>query len=144
MIALLLLIGVAVTALWWARRHLILVTVRGSSMAPTLVDGQLVLVRRRPGTRIRAGRIVVVNHPDSTGGYRPDGGWMIKRCVAAHGDPVPADLTRQCPAPDGRVPFGSIVLRSDEPSHPNDSRRFGFIPAETVLGVVLFPSRRSQ
>lgn len=141
---LLLLVAMPITALWWARRRLILVTVRGSSMAPTLVDGQLVVVRRQPGNRVRAGRIVVVNHPDATGDYPPDSGWMIKRCVAAYGDPVPTDLTRQCPAPDGRIPPGKIVLRSDEPSHLNDSRRFGFIPADTVLGVVLFQMGRSQ
>jgi hypothetical protein len=41
-------------------------------------------------------------------------------------------------------PCGSVVPRSDEPGHPNDSRRFGFVPAEAVLGVVVFRSRRSQ
>ena len=135
----------------FVRRRYVVVTVRGASMVPTLLDGTRVLVARRgPWSRAgqpRAGRIVVVEHPDLDDGsytgalpdHRDPAGtvWMIKRCTAVAGDPVPVDLPARCATADGRVPGGTLTVRSDEPGHPNDSRRYGFLPSERVLGVVV-------
>jgi len=98
-----------------------------------------VLVRRAPGDRVRRGQIVVVEHPDRDGGYRAPAGrtWMIKRCTATTGDPVPTGLPERCRTVDGRVPPGAITVLSDNLSHPNDSRKFGFLPQDRVLGVVV-------
>ncbi|BEL07886.1 S26 family signal peptidase [Actinoplanes sichuanensis] len=126
------------------RRRLVLVTVRGASMLPTLRDGDRVLVRRLSGAQVRPGQIVVLEHPDSDdGGYRATAAagvrdrriWMIKRCTAVAGDPIPPGLPGRCHTPDGRVPAGVLTVLSDNPTHPNDSRRFGFLPYERVLGV---------
>ena len=133
---------------WWGllRRRLVMVTVQGWSMAPTLRDGDRVLVSRIGGTAVRPGQITVVEHPDDREGrYETPAGntpigsqvWMIKRCVAVAGDPVPAGLPARCQGGDGRVPGQSIVVLSDNPTHPNDSRTFGFIPCDRVLGVVI-------
>ena len=135
-------IGAALRA---ARRRFVVVTVRGASMAPTLRDGDRVTVRRTPGARVRRGQIVVLEHPDRDDGYRAPARldarerrtWMIKRCTATAGDPVPAGLPERCRTVDGRVPPGVVTVLSDNPTHPNDSRKFGFLPHDRVLGVVV-------
>jgi len=128
------------------RRRLVLITVRGASMLPTLRDGDCVLVRRTSGAWVRPGQIVILEHPDrDDGGYRAAAGagvrdrrtWMIKRCTAVAGDPVPPNLPERCHTPNGRVPRGALTVLSDNPTHPNDSRRFGFLPQERVLGVAV-------
>ena len=133
--------GAIGAALWTARRRLVEVTVRGASMAPTLRDGDRVLVRRTAGARVRRGQIVVLEHPDADGKYRAQARdrriWMIKRCAAATGDPVPAGMPERCGTVNGRVPSGVLTVLSDNLSHPNDSRRFGFLPHDRVLGVVV-------
>ncbi|GAA0922429.1 S26 family signal peptidase [Virgisporangium aurantiacum] len=135
------LVGAISAALWTARRRLVVVTVRGASMAPTLRDGDRVMVRRTPGARVRRGQIVVLEHPDADGKYRIQARdrriWMIKRCTAAAGDPVPAGIPERCRTVDGRVPSGVLTVLSDNLSHPNDSRKFGFLPHDRVLGVVV-------
>jgi signal peptidase I len=120
-------------------------------MAPTLHDGDRLMVRQVRGTAVRTGQVTVVEHPDhSDGTYRNSVHdlsrqplWMIKRCVAVAGDAVPAGLPDRCDTPDGRVPEGLIVVLGDNPTHPNDSRRFGYLPCERVLGVVMGARSRS-
>src|SRR5690606_27670932 len=48
-------------ALLWARRRYTLITVEGSSMSPTLRDGDRVLVRRCSGDRVARGQVVIVD-----------------------------------------------------------------------------------
>jgi signal peptidase I len=133
-----------------ARRRWIVVTVRGRSMAPTVEDGDRLLVRRVRGTAVRPGQIVVVEHPDAgDGSYRAAPAadpadrrvWMVKRCTAVAGDPVPAGLPARCATGDGRVPPRTFTVLSDNPGYRNDSRRFGFITCDRVLGVVARPGR---
>src|SRR6185437_14520574 len=57
--------GLAGTGLLLARRYCTVVTVRGHSMNPTLLDGQRVLAIRRP--RYRVGDVVVFRTPDLPG-----------------------------------------------------------------------------
>lgn len=125
-----------------ARRWLVIVTVRGRSMAPALRPGDRVLVLRRRRGAVRRGGVVVVERPGSDRGWgvpAPAGSgasgrhWWIKRVAAVAGDPVPAGVLA-----DGseRVPRGHVVVLG-EGTGSGDSRRFGFVPLDRVLGSVL-------
>jgi signal peptidase I len=117
----------------WARRKLILITVRGDSMAPTYRNGQRLLVRRGG---YQAGQVVVFR-PSSRRAYDVD--WLVKRAVAVAGDPVPADLSER--AAVAVVPAGRLLVRSDAPDGV-DSRQLGLIDNRDVLGVVRCPRAR--
>ncbi|MEV4114613.1 S26 family signal peptidase [Nonomuraea sp. NPDC049695] len=130
---------VTATAALVARRRYVVVTVNGTSMAPTLSDGDRVLVRRRRLDQVSKGDVVVLEPPlDPAGKILPgppgtDGRhWNIKRAVALPGDPVPPEV-------DGsvdRVPAGSLVVYGDNP-HSVDSRQRGFFAGDRLLGVAL-------
>jgi signal peptidase I len=121
------------------RARLLLVTVRGHSMVPTLVDRQRLLVRRTRRAP-RRGEVVVftLRRP---GPSRPrDPGCLVKRVVAVPGDPLPPWVPVQ--RPDLRsVPEGFVVVAGDNP-RSLDSRRLGLIDRRDILGVVP-NSRRS-
>jgi signal peptidase I len=115
-----------------ARRTLLIVTVVGTSMAPTLNDGDRVLVVRRWARRVRRGDIVAAR-------FTPAAGWVIKRAVALGGEAVAAD-----DAPDGTrapattlVPPGSVYLVGDNRSTSGDSRLWGAVPLPEVVGVMV-------
>lgn len=114
----------------WARRNLILITVRGDSMAPTYRSGQRLLVRRGG---YRTGEAVVFRPPLSR---VHDVEWLVKRAAAVGGDPVPADLSERTTV--AVVPPGRLLVRSDAPDGL-DSRQFGLIDNRDVLGVVCYP-----
>ncbi|NUW46445.1 S26 family signal peptidase [Nonomuraea rhodomycinica] len=125
-----------------ARLLLSTVTVRGGSMTPALLHGDVLLVLRHR-RRARAGRIVVVQRPDPRTGW--DGpadlsgaaGWYVKRVVAAAGDPVPSWVPGDRP---DRVPPGMLVLRGENP-YSEDSKQWGLCPADRMYGVVLLRLR---
>ncbi|MEU3454360.1 S26 family signal peptidase [Micromonospora sp. NPDC006766] len=133
----------ATTGLLWARRHLLLVSVVGRSMEPTLRAGDRVLARRVPLSRIRPGDVVVVVAPAAmTAGQPGDGepGLLIKRAHAVPGEPVPVDrvpLLRQ--RRERVVPPGQLVVLGDNPPFSYDSRECGYISEPDVLGVVIRP-----
>ncbi|GAA5010103.1 nickel-type superoxide dismutase maturation protease [Kitasatospora paranensis] len=85
------------------------IDVAGPSMRPTLRDGDQVVVRY--GARIRPGAVVVVRHP-----LRQDL-LVVKRA---------AERRR-----------GGWWLLSDNPLVTTDSREFGVVPDDLVLGRVL-------
>jgi signal peptidase I len=114
------------------RRSFAVVTVLGSSMQPTLRDGDRVLVRRCHPGEVRRGDIVVAEPPaGQLGGTRC---WNIKRVVALPGDAVPADV----PAVERTklVPASALVLRGDS-EISMDSRQLGFYELHSMLGVVV-------
>jgi signal peptidase I len=115
------------------RRRLLVVTVRGVSMEPTYTSGDRLLVRRSGLDRVRAGEVVVVQVGSAPGD--PTGGRMVKRAVAVPGDPVPP----QIPLADPVVPAGRLLVLGDNPARSNDSRRLGYIPADSLIGVVVRP-----
>ncbi|MEO3747703.1 S26 family signal peptidase [Plantactinospora sp. B5E13] len=139
------------------RRCWVLVTVDGRSMVPTLEPGDRVLVRRVLPSAVRTGQVVVVEEP--LGGSwdtpplaegvapGPERRWIVKRAVAGPGDPVPAT-----PMPPGgsalsRVPPGRFVLLGDNRPDSCDSRDFGFVPGDRILGSVrrvLRPARNGR
>ncbi|MGK5739797.1 S26 family signal peptidase [Micromonospora sp. URMC 103] len=141
----------AATALLWARRHLMLVSVVGRSMEPTLRPGDRVLARRVPLTEVRSGDVVVVvapaamtaGHPSRPGDAGP--GLLIKRAYAVPGEPVPVDrvpLLRE--RPERVVPSGHLVVLGDNPPFSYDSRECGYIPEADLLGVVVRPRLRAD
>jgi signal peptidase I len=126
----------------WVRHRLVLVTVVGSSMEPTLFSGDRVLVHRRGLARVRRGQIVVLEPPLPDGARHAGTGpalladrlWNIKRVVALPGDPVPPGVPAVGAAP--RVPRAALVVLGDNPASM-DSRQRGFYPAADLLGVMV-------
>jgi signal peptidase I len=127
------------------RRRIVVVTVVGPSMQPTLAPGDRVLVRRVRTGQVRTGQIVVIEKPDESGTWttpplsRSTGQreWMIKRVAAVPRDHRPDAM----PANSAGllVPADKLVVLGDNPVLSLDSRQIGYIPAERVLGVVLSP-----
>lgn len=138
-------------AVWVLRRRLVVVDVQGKSMEPTLREGDRVLVRRIAADAVRAGDIVVIER-----GAGPSGGpsaradrldrlarldrrrdWAIKRAAAVAGDPVPASVAAAAGvAPGTAVPAGFLVVLGDNAARSADSRVWGYLPTERLLGVV--------
>ncbi|MEY9893448.1 signal peptidase I [Catenulispora sp. MAP5-51] len=117
-----------------ARRHVV-VTVEGTSMAPTYRPGDRLLVRRCALAGVQRGQAVVVLRPDlvtgwkvagRAGGMPGDSPWFVKRATALPGDPTP----------DGAVPPDHLYLLGDNPAS-EDSRRWGWCPGERLVGVVV-------
>lgn len=84
--------------------------VEGNSMSPTLHDGDAVLIR--PSSNISIGDIVLARHP-----YKQSVR-ILKRVAAIHAD-------------------GHCDLTGDNASESTDSRSFGAIAAEDILGKVI-------
>lgn len=122
--------------LLWVRCRLAVVTVRGVSMVPTLRAGERVLVRRAPGAAVRTGQLVVFQRPRWSPEHGPDARWLIKRVAAAAGEPVPAVVRAAVGDHDRRVPPGFLVALGDNAAHSSDSRRWGYVRTDQVLGVV--------
>jgi signal peptidase I len=133
--------GVVGGTLWWARRNLVLVRIEGPSMAPTLVDGDRVLVRRIKSGQPASGRLVLLAPPAVPGTGRPsDPGrlWFVKRLLAVAGEAVPEELAA-LPALGGlgTVPPGHLLVVGDNPAESYDSRQEGFVPRSRLRGVVV-------
>jgi len=140
--------------IWAARRRFALVTVAGSSMAPTIGDGDRVLVRRARLGDVEVGQVVVVERPADGGGWNtepprwPGGGrrWLIKRVAALPGDLWPQEaLTGVGPAQAAArlvafLPPGQFTVLGDNRAASYDSREMGCIPAARLLGVVIRPA----
>jgi signal peptidase I len=63
---------------------------------------------------------------------------MIKRVVAAPGDPVPRrDVPSFWSDTIARIPARHFVVLGDNPSDSYDSRSFGYLHADDLLGVVV-------
>jgi signal peptidase I len=112
------------------RRRYLVVGVRGPSMRPTFDHGDQVLVRRVAVATLRRGQVVAVRRTGSAG-------HILKRIVAAPGDPIPESAAAACGRPAGTpVPAGQLVVYGDG-SGSYDSRVWGFVAAENVLGVAV-------
>ncbi len=123
--------------------------VRGSSMAPTLREGELLLAL--PVRRPRRGEVVLVGDP------RDPAHVQVKRVIGLPGETVEVrggtllidghrhrEAHQHGHGPDGRlqVPAGHVVVLGDARDASTDSRTYGPVPLELVLRrvpVVLRP-----
>ena len=137
------------------------VRVEGDSMTPTLHDRQLVLVVRPmfPWNRLQRGDVVVLAPPSPTPGL-PDSTWFIKRVAgmpdeeivlaggSLYADDVLLANLRTNSAQDGRDPSGGrrewwngpdeYFVLGDNPVDSRDSRAFGPVPGDRIIGRVWF------
>jgi len=144
-------------ALFLLRKSLCLVTVVGASMTPQLVHGDRVLVFRwYPTSRLRQDQVVVLT--TSSKHYMKDsvhGTWYVKRIVAMGGETYTQDTA---PYPDAQideriqnkaqvdesgrwswhVPPGNVFVCGDNRERSIDSRMWGPIPVDQIIGIVLF------
>lgn len=155
---------IIVLALAALRRGFVMVAVSGASMLPAFRPGDRVLVRRTGHRGIEVGGVVVLRSPASepgqwvpaeqpvtAGGVAAArsarragraassgplvGSWVIKRVAALPGDPVPG-LMRSATVGVPVVPSGQLLVTADSDGG-TDSRRWGFIPVNRVLGPVV-------
>ena len=124
------------------------------SMTPTISPGDHLLLDKRAATDPVVGDVVVVSDPFGDG-------LIVKRVVAVGGDSIgfedgilvrngrPVDEPYTTDFLDGVyygpdvVPPGQLYLLGDNRFDSEDSRNFGPVPADTVVGRVvgrLFPS----
>jgi signal peptidase I len=99
------------------------VSVKGQSMAPTLLPGDHLLVR--PARRLRHRDLVVVRDPDAADR------WVVKRVAALPGQSVVIEgRTLQAGA--------GIVVLGDNLAQSTDSRTYGAVPLDDVHGRVWY------
>lgn len=91
------------------------VRIVGPSMEPALHNGEWWVVR--PARRIRVGQVVAARHP-----HRPEL-LMVKRVVRREGD--------------------GWWLEGDNPQSSDDSRTFGAVPEQSIVGVLWWRYRRA-
>lgn len=103
----------------WLLRKRMRLRIRGASMAPTLNEGDVVFVDTSAYANAtpRDGDIVVANHPQEIGLQ------IIKRIEF--------------------IDDGGAYLKSDNTTDPgaSDSRRFGLVPLENIIGKVTATAR---
>lgn len=139
----------AVAAVTVLRSSLVIITVTGPSMAPGFVPGDRVLVRRHARRALRVGSVVLLPEPGTSVQARPSAlwaarstaslrrhSWVIKRVAAVPGDAVPPTV-RDAVGGMSVVPPGMLVVLGDNMAQSADSRLWGFIRADVVLGVVV-------
>jgi len=108
----------------WARRRWLIVTVRGTSMMPTLGDGQRLIVRRARGdqTRLTVGDIVVFTAPEHERFHPMPGAHYLVKRVAALGDA-------------GHLSGDRVVVLGDNLPASQDSRHFGPLDRRSIIGI---------
>jgi signal peptidase I len=146
-VILLLIIGVVGVAI---RLYLLVVTIDGESMAPSLEPGDRVLILRiRSAVWLRKGRIVLIDavhsedaapKPIESLKLRP----TIKRIVALEGEKLTLSSApwgeRENSQLEQRVwdiPRGHVFVCGDNYTHSIDSRLWGPLSVHTILGVML-------
>jgi signal peptidase I len=128
----------AIAGLVAVRRRFVVVRVAGASMAPTYRTGDRVLVRRVAGRALRRGQVVVFDLDPRRRSPLATGLWQIKRVAAVPGDPVPGQVAPAVHAGPGTVvPPGRLVVLGDGSADSRDSRHWGYLSADRVLGVVV-------
>lgn len=126
--------------------------VRGTSMAPTYADGQVVLVRRKnpfsgPLHRndvvlLRQARDVIIKRIYRLPGEEVDESHPELLRMARTNGRIDYYEQETFDTPEGqktryRVPEGFLVILGDNPRASEDSRAFGPVPLRDVLGVVI-------
>lgn len=128
--------------------------VEGNSMAPTLHGADRLFVTKMGRTDFQVGDIVIFTPPEHLGRQE----LFVKRVVAKAKDTFVIDggvvyvngvpleesylgqepyLERDYPYTMGTVPEGMVFLLGDNRNDSNDSRTFGFVQEEQIVGKVL-------
>ena len=130
--------------------------VRGSSMEPTLRDGDCIFVQTAGYHQPRQGDIVAIRAKDRQGKH------LIKRIIAREGDTVQIDFEagmvfvngqlleepyiNEATTLSGDIPFpvtvppGCFFVLGDNRNHSQDSRSsaLGFVPLDDIEGKAVF------
>ncbi|GGP02051.1 S26 family signal peptidase [Nonomuraea glycinis] len=125
------------------RRRIVVVTVSGTSMTPTLQPGEKLLVRRCGITALKIGDIVVLEPPRVPVSHEVKvlaslptrTRWQVKRVAALPGDPIPPPA-QEAAGTLRTVPDGTLIVLGDN-NASNDSRLNGPYPADRILGIAL-------
>jgi len=107
--------------------------VRGKSMEPTFLENERLLITRAYWLfgDIQKGDVVVI---------QKSGDLLIKRVVALPGETIPPEYTPVRPimlTEDERVPAGYIYVVGDNLPQSEDSRYFGPVAINWVIGKVV-------
>lgn len=135
LVSALVVVAIPAAGLLVLRRYFSVVRVRGASMTPAFRPGETLLVRNKPGDRIRVGAVVILRAPDLGPLSDLRGKWLIKRISALPGDAVP-ESAREATGGTPVVPGGMFTVSADNPDG-TDSRRMGFLLIEQISGLVL-------
>jgi signal peptidase I len=103
-----------------------------------------VLARRATVGRLRVGQVVVFESPavgrasTNRAPRWPPGRreWLIKRVAAVPGDTAPSWVADDVGV---RIPDGWFAVLGDNAANSLDSRTFGLVPADCLLGVMVRP-----
>jgi signal peptidase I len=111
------------------------VIVDGRSMLPTLNPGQRVVVSKAYWLvgNIRKKDIVVIHDPTSSG-------YVIKRVFRLGGEKVPVDKwpeSHRLEQGEYIVPEGDLFVLGDNIGQSEDSRKYGPVPLNRVIGKVV-------
>lgn len=137
------------------RTCLTVVTVRGESMAPTLLPGDHVLaVRFVRAQRLRKGQVILFwQTPPAQAGERPPLALHIKRIAALGGETYVASspesgeevFHKEAQHPCWQVPPQHLFVCGDNYQQSIDSRTWGPLPQSNVRGLIVMNlSRRAR
>ncbi len=104
---------------WRSRRFV----VRDRSMLPAFFPGDRLRVDPRPGRPLVRGDVVAVRDPEAPGRL------LLKRIAAVGGETAPDGST---------VPKNALFVVGDRAERSRDSRAFGPVDRDAVVGVVWF------
>ncbi|MFD8556955.1 S26 family signal peptidase [Streptosporangium canum] len=121
-------------ACFWARARLGVADIVGQSMEPFLNSGDRVLFRRGKLT-IRRGDVIVLRSP-VPGSHDPI---IIKRVAAVQGDAISAEMGHGVAS----VPADHLVVLGDNGRSSLDSRQFGPVSTEYLIGKTIRRMRRA-
>lgn len=122
-----------------------LVIVAGASMEPTLRNHELILINKQAyKTNTPTNGDVVV--------FKYQGDTLIKRVVATSGEVIafrPVTTQQQVfsnpfqTIPDYyQIPNGKIYVLGDNREHSYDSRDFGTVPIDSIMGKMVLPKTK--
>lgn len=92
-------------------------------MRPLFVPGDRLLIDPRPARPLRAGDVVALRDPERAGRL------LLKRVTR---------LGRDAPRGDPSLGPGTIFVEGDNAPESRDSRQFGPVSQDRVLGIVWF------